>query len=370
MDLHRAAASLICIGFEGLEEPPSSARALIAQGVSGAILFRRNVERPAQIASLCASIKREAGRPFLLCVDQEGGRVARLRGAPFTAVPPMRAIGDAGDEALAFDVGRLLARDSRAAGFDVVFAPVLDVDTNPANPVIGDRSLSRDPQRVARLGVAIGRGIESVGVASCGKHFPGHGDTSQDSHQTLPRLAHGLARLREVELVPFGAWARAGLASVMTAHIEFEALAPGMPSTFSEKVQTQLLRRELGFAGVLVSDDLEMKAVADRYPMEEAAVRSVLAGVDWLLVCHRADRQQACIDGLAHEAERSPAFRQRLLEAAGRIERLATRFAAAPAEPGSALGALDSPEHRALAARVAGAGKVTALRDPTEPARG
>ena len=135
MDLHRAAASLVCIGFEGLAAP-EPALDLVGQGVSGAILFRRNIAEPEQVAGLCASLKRAAGRRFLLSVDQEGGRVARLRDAPFTAVPTMREIGERGDEALARDVGRLLGREVRAAGFDMDFAPVLDVDTNPANPVI------------------------------------------------------------------------------------------------------------------------------------------------------------------------------------------------------------------------------------------
>ncbi|MGI5861862.1 MAG: beta-N-acetylhexosaminidase [Myxococcales bacterium] len=365
MDLHRAAASLVCIGFEGTAAP-KPALDLIAQGVSGAILFRRNIAEAEQVAGLCASLKRVAGRPFLLSVDQEGGRVARLRDAPFTAVPTMREIGGRGDEALALDVGRLLGREVRAAGFDMDFAPVLDVDTNPANPVIGDRSLSRDPLEVVRLGVALGEGLESAGVASCGKHFPGHGDTSQDSHLTLPRLPHEMSRLREVELVPFAAWARAGLAAVMTAHVVFEAIEPGLPATFSERVQTGLLRGELGFRGVNVSDDLEMKAIADNYPMDEAAIRSVLAGVDLLLVCHCADRQQACIDGIAREAERSAAFRERVLASSRRVEKLLARFALPARDPRESLAALATEEHRALARRVASAGKLVDLHDPTE----
>jgi beta-N-acetylhexosaminidase len=369
MELRRAAASLICIGFEGQEEPPAAARELIAQGASGAILFKRNVAGAAQTARLCAALKREAGRPFFLAVDQEGGRVARLRGEPFTAVPAMRQVGAADDETLAFDVGRLLAREVRAAGFDVDFAPVLDVDTNPANPVIADRSLAREAQRVARLGVALGRGLEAEGVASCGKHFPGHGDTSQDSHRELPRLPHAMERLREVELLPFAAYARAGLASIMTAHVVFEAISAALPATFCRQVQTGLLREELGFAGLTISDDLEMAAIADRYPMDEAAVRAVEAGVDLLLVCHRADRQLQCIDGLVREAQGSPAFRARLLEAAGRVEQFARRWARPPVDPEVALAALSSAEHRALAERVRRAGEATALPDPTEYGR-
>jgi beta-N-acetylhexosaminidase len=364
VDCHRLAASVVVVGFDGTE-PPMEVVELNRQGVAGAILFRRNVASPVQIAELCAELKRAAERPYLLCVDQEGGAVARLRGPPFTEVPSMRRLGERCDEALARDVGRLLAREVRAAGIDVNFAPVLDVDTNPANPVIGDRSLSRDPSVVARLGVALAQAMESEGVASCGKHFPGHGDTSQDSHLTLPRLPHGMERLEQVELVPFKAYARAKLASLMTAHVVFEALDSGVPATFSEEAQTGLVRRKLGFEGVLISDDLEMKAISDHHGMDEAAVRSILAGVDLLLVCRQADRQQRAIDGLAREAGRSPSFQARLSEAAGRVALLASRFARGPADPKSGLAALDSAEHRSLVERVMRADAVSAV-DPTE----
>ncbi len=350
MDLHRLAAGLVVMGFEGTEAP-AEARSLIAQGVCGAILFTRNIEGAAQVARLNDALKREAGRPFVTCVDQEGGRVARLRGAPFTALPPMRVLGELGDESLAFGIGALLAREVRAVGFDVDFAPVLDVDTNPRNPVIGNRSLSREGQEVARLGVALARGIESEGVASCGKHFPGHGDTSQDSHLTLPGLPHTMERLRRVELVPFAAYAREGLSAIMTAHIVFEALDPGIPATFSRTVLHGLLRDELGFRGVVVSDDLEMKAIADGFGMGEAGVRSVAAGADLLLVCHRADRQQAVIDALAAEAARSPTFRARVEEAARRVDAMVRRFASAP-QGEAGLARLGQPDHRSLAMRA------------------
>src|SRR5690606_30968294 len=215
--LHRDVARLFMVGFPGTT-PDSELLKLMAAGVSGAILFRRNVGTAEETAALNAELKAKAGRPFLLAVDQEGGRVARLRGAPFTSLPAMRTLGAQGDTNAIERVGRLLAHELRALHFDWDFAPVLDVDTNPANPVIGDRAFSDDPQEVARLGVALGRGLEAGGVASCGKHFPGHGDTSQDSHLELPHLPHDLERLRQVELVPFAAWARAGLASLMTAH--------------------------------------------------------------------------------------------------------------------------------------------------------
>jgi beta-N-acetylhexosaminidase len=358
--LFRECAALFVVGFPGTSTD-APVRALIDDGVAGVILFKRNVESPAQVASLVRELKTHAGRPLLASVDQEGGRVARLRGAPFTTLPAMRDIGRPRDLGLAQRVGRLLAFEVRALGFDVDFAPVLDVDTNPANPVIADRSLHREAAEVARLGVALGQGLEAGGVASCGKHFPGHGDTSQDSHTDLPRLPHSLERLREVELAPFAAWAKAGLASVMTAHVIFDALDPGVPATMSHKVLDGLLRRELGYDGVVVSDDLEMKAVADHFSVERAVVDGVNAGVDLFLVCHHADVQRAAIEALVRAVEDGRVTRERLAQAGARVSGLMRRFVHGPED---LLGTLGSAEHQRLAAGL-GVGEFVG-RDPTE----
>lgn len=348
------------IGFPG-PVPTAEFKALVKDGAFGAILFKHtgNIVSAEQTAELCREIKSIAGRPFMLAVDQEGGRVARLRGSPFTALPPMREIGARGDVRLAERIGRLLAFELRAVGFDWDFAPVLDVDTNPANPVIGDRSFHRDAAKVAGLGLALARGLEAGGVASCGKHFPGHGDTTQDSHLTLPRLPHDLERLRAIEFVPFRAYAEAGFASVMTAHVVFEAIDPGVPATMSEKAMS-LLRTELGFDGVLVSDDFEMKAIADRFELGDVAAKSARAGVDLSLVCHRADRQRAAIEGLVKAVERGDVPRSRIEEALRRLDRLEQGFAHSAENAFSRLG---SAEHRVLADGLAAA---VAGRDPTE----
>lgn len=359
-ELFRQCARLFVVGFPGLT-PDRPLEGLIADGVAGVILFKRNVESSAQVASLVRALKTTAGRPLLASVDQEGGRVARLRGAPFTTLPPMRDIGRTGDAALATRVGRLLAYEVRALGFDVDFAPVLDVDTNPANPVIGDRSLSRDPHEVARLGVALAQGLEAGGVASCGKHFPGHGDTAKDSHLDLPSLPHSLQRLREVELVPFAAFARAGLASLMTAHVIFDALDPGVPATMSAKVLDALLRRELGYDGVVVSDDLEMKAIADHFSIERAVVEGLKAGVDLFLVCHHADLQRSAIEAVVRAVEAGEVSRERLAQALARVDRLMTRFVRGPEDLLSSLG---SAAHLALG-RGLGVETFASL-DPTE----
>jgi beta-N-acetylhexosaminidase len=357
--LYRDCARLFMVGFPGPRIDDDFA-ALMDDGLFGAILFKRNVGTAQETAALCRDIKSRAGRPFILSVDQEGGRVARLRGAPFTTLPSMRELGQRQDLALVERVGRLLAHELRAVGFDWDFAPVLDVDTNPTNPVIGDRSFSRDPDEVARLGVALARGLEAGGVASCGKHFPGHGDTTTDSHLTLPRLPHDLERLRRVELVPFRAFAQAGLASLMTAHVLFDALDPKVPATMSPRALNGLLREELGFDGVLVSDDLEMKAIADHYSVEEAAVEGTRAGVDLFLVCHQADVQRRAIEALVRAVESGRVPRSRIDEAHRRLARLESRFAHGPEER---LATLGDDEHRALAH---GLDSTFSGKDPTE----
>jgi beta-N-acetylhexosaminidase len=353
-------AGLLCVGFHGTSPSPEVLE-LVRRGAYGVILFARNVESAEQVAELSAALKRAAGRPLLVSVDQEGGRVARMRGPHgFTELPPMRALGRTGDPELARAVGALLGRELRAVGIDQDYAPVVDVDTNPANPVIGDRSFGRDPFVVGRLGAALARGLQSVGVAACAKHFPGHGDTSQDSHQVLPHLSHPLARLAQVELVPFRALAAAGVASVMTAHVVFDALDDRLPATLSRPV-LDLLRERCGFDGCVVSDDLEMKAVMEHFPLEEAVPAAVAAGVDGLLVCHRADLQHRTIDLLRGAVERGAVSHARLAEARARVSALLGWAGPAP-DPRAARASLRTAESLRLAARIPA---LAAGQDPT-----
>lgn len=353
---------MFMVGFPG-PTPNAELRELLRKGAFGVILFKRNIVDLSQLSSLIAEIRSYTTRPVAIAVDQEGGRVARLRGAPFAPIPPMRQIGEQGTEALAEQVGRLLAYELSAVGFNWNFAPVLDVDTNPLNPVIGDRSFHRDPQRVAALGVVLARGMEAGGIASCAKHFPGHGDTSQDSHLTLPRLPHDMERLRNVELVPFRAYASAGLASVMTAHVLFEAVDADLPATMSPKVLREILREELGFKGVIVSDDLEMKAIADRFTMEEATTVGALAGVDLFLICEHAEMQQRAIEALIHAVEKGRVPRSTIEQAHSRLTALLGRFAR---RPPLGLAALNDSTHAKLALGLSSEGLGV---DPTEMGR-
>jgi len=358
--LDQDVAGLFAVGFAGTSASHEVLE-LVRRGVYGVVLFARNVVDAEQVAALVADLKEAAGRPLLVSVDQEGGRVARLR-APqgFTELPPMRALGATGDANLAFEVGALLARELRAVGIDQDYAPVVDVDTNPANPVIGDRSLSRDAGEVARLGTALAQGLEAGGVAACAKHFPGHGDTSQDSHKDLPHLPHGLVRLRAVELLPFRALAAAGVASVMTAHVVFDALDPRRPATLSAPAM-RLLREECGYGGCVISDDLEMSAVAQHFSLEETVPSALAAGVDALLVCHSPEVQHRAIDVARAAVESGAISRERLAEARRRVAAL-LRWAGPPADPRAVRAKLRTEAHLALAARLP---SLASGRDPT-----
>lgn len=342
------AARTLTVGFYDtvLSDP---LKRLLDRGVGGVVLFGRNVVDAEQVAGLVHAIKTYAGRPLMVGLDQEGGLVQRLR-VGFTRIPPMRAVGALRDETVAFEMGRLLGRELRAVGVDVNYAPILDVDTNPANPIIGNRSFSRDPALVASLGVALGRGLEAEGVAACGKHFPGHGDTAQDSHHELPRLPHDMKRLEAVELVPFRAWKAAGLSSVMTAHVIFEALDREVPATMSKAVLTGLLRETLGYEGLIITDDIEMKATFDHYGYEKAAKMGLAAGVDNFLCCHTAEVAHGIVDCLVRAVESGEIPEARLVDASNRVGSFVARFARGPERFASER--LATKEHLAFVAEL------------------
>jgi beta-N-acetylhexosaminidase len=336
---------MICAGFTGTSVPRDMVD-LIRRGIGGAVLFKRNFANAQQLADLCAELKRIADRPFLICIDHEGGRVTRL-GPPFTRIPPMRAVGRSTPQA-ARKIGQLMARELRAANIDMNLAPVLDVDSNPANPVIANRSFGRTPDLVATMGCAMIGGLQGGGVAACGKHFPGHGDTSQDSHKDLPRLGHDLTRLKEVEIPPFVAAIKAGVAAIMTAHIRFVDIDPAFPATMSAPV-LRILREDLRFKGVIVSDDLEMNAVVGDYGLEEVMSRCSSAGVDLFMFAHSAAKQNQAIDILTRDAERRLLPREVVRGAGKRLDRLFARFVR-PARKVKLSAILGCPKHQAIVA--------------------
>jgi len=327
--------------------------------LGGGVLFSRNIEAPEQVVELAAEIE-ALGRsaPAWVSVDQEGGRVARLK-EPFTKWPPMAVLGRSGSEALAERFGRALARELAAAGITLDYAPVLDIHTNPKNPVIGDRALAERAGEVARLGAVIIRALQGEGVAACGKHFPGHGDTSTDSHHELPLVEHPPDRLRAVEFEPFRAAIREGVAFIMTAHVFVPALDEEAPATLSPRIVQRLLREELGYDGVILSDDLEMKAISARLPIQQAAVQAIRAGCDGLLICSGDFETQArTLEALIRAAETGELPAARLDSALLRLRRAKERFLSSDRPRTSARlrelrSVIGRDEHQAIAAEMA-----------------
>jgi beta-N-acetylhexosaminidase len=361
-EIVRKIGQRLVIGFEG-QKPSTEIRQLLREyAVGGIILFSRNVEEPEQLVELTVelrSIARESRHeaPLLIGVDQEGGRVARLQD-PWTRWPAARALGRTRSEDMAREMGAALARELASCGIHCDFAPVMDVDSNPDNPVIGDRSFGDDPDLVGRIGAAMIRGLQKGDVAACAKHFPGHGDTDKDSHLDLPRLSHACERLDAVELRPFRAAIEADVAMIMTAHIVMAALDDGVPATLSSRVIGDLLRRDMGYEGVIASDDLEMKAISTSWSMERAAVLAAQAGCDLLLVCHTPDAQAAAAEGLIRAVETSDLSRESLDASERRIQSLKRRYCARDVDPDprSARRTAGLPEHQALAKRIAADG--------------
>jgi beta-N-acetylhexosaminidase len=357
--LRHEIGQLLVAGFDG-HQVPVELRALAREfGLGGVILFARNISEPEQVAELCFECARLVpNTPLWVSVDQEGGRVARLR-APFTEWPPMATLGRSGDKGLAERCARALAMELKAVGINLDYAPVLDIHTNPKNPVIGDRALSDKAETVARMGAAIVRALQSEGIAACGKHFPGHGDTHTDSHLELPLVEHPPDRLRAVELLPFKAAIDAQVATIMTAHVFIPSLDDQRPATLSKRVVTTMLREELNFEGVILSDDLEMKAIASTYSVPTAAVLAVEAGCDGVLVCSsNYDVQAASLEALVHAVEAETLPLSRVQSALRRHERTKERFLTEPVNSrplkGHALRQLiGRDEHRAIAEEMA-----------------
>ncbi|HXV49057.1 MAG TPA: beta-N-acetylhexosaminidase [Candidatus Binatia bacterium] len=292
----------------------------------GFILFRDNCIAPGQIVQLCRSLWQSAlETPPFIAIDHEGGRVQRLP-EPFTRFPAPTRIGGTGNADLAYRLGRAAAEELRLAGINLNFAPVLDVDSNAANPIIGDRAFGTNAAAVIEFGSAWMRGLIDGGIIPCGKHFPGHGGADQDSHLELPTVMKSLAELIATELLPFAHACRNRIDSLMTAHVLYPALDPRLPATLSEPIVTGLLRHQYGYDGVVFSDDMDMKAISDNYGVDESAALAVRAGVDVLLFCHEAAKATQAFEFLCHEAERDPELRARVESSFRRILTLKQRY--------------------------------------------
>lgn len=351
---------LLFVGFHGLEPPPELAQLIREGRVGGVVLFSRNIGTPEQVRTLTRTLHdlAPADAPLTVALDQEGGRVQRLRD-PWTRWPPMRSLGGAPLQHTR-NFARALSLELLDAGFDLDFAPVVDVDSNPDNPVIGDRSFGRDAQLVGRHAAAQIEVMQELGVAACAKHFPGHGDTDLDSHFALPRLDLSRDQLDRRELAPFRAAIAAGVASVMSAHVLFPKLDPKRPATLSPEVMG-VLREDLGYDGLVITDDIEMKAIADHFSVEDRSLGALRAGLDVILTCSAADLRDEVLSKLErapdtlveHALHRVVAFK----EAYGRSLSVVPLTEAGP----------PFPSHQALAEQLRELGTDTGEgQDPTE----
>jgi beta-N-acetylhexosaminidase len=340
-------------GFAGKTLPDPVQRALGEGRLAGVILMGRNLGTPPETRALTDSIRAASPLPPLIMVDQEGGRVMRLP-EPFTPWPSLRELGRKDESGLARETAAAMAAELTAAGINVNLAPVLDVDSNPANPVIGDRSLGLDPERVAILGTAMIEGFRQAGLICCAKHFPGHGDAAVDSHSDLPVVDADRATLDRRELRPFEAAVHARVPMVMTAHVKYPGLDPYYPATLSHPILTQLLRLEMGFGGVILTDDLEMGALARYMPIADAAYSAVKAGADLLLSCSGLEAAEAVGKTVREGLKHGLLNMDQVMLAVRRVLALKEQYLLAAPAVAPEPAVIGCARHRQLAQRIRG----------------
>ncbi len=327
-DLTHLIGQSLMLQFEGPELTSDVRAALARIRPGGVVLFSSNIQSPEQIVGLCRDLQAEARAlglpPLLIAADQEGGTVSRLP-EPFVTVPSPMAQAASGDPRAAERCAFISGRQLRDVGITMNFAPVLDVNLQPANPVIRTRAFGDDADTVARFGLAALRGYEAAGVIATAKHFPGHGDTDVDSHHGLPVVAHDRARLRAIELAPFAGAIATGVPAIMTAHIIFPALDEH-PATLSRRILTGLLREELGYDGLIVTDAMDMGAIVDRYGREQAAVRAKAAGADVLEMVDTLETQIAAADALRRAVASGELTESCFETTAHRLDTLRSRY--------------------------------------------
>lgn len=345
---------LLMVGFQGTELSQEFLDWSHECRPGGVILFSRNLVDPEQVARLTNALQENAPNPpLLIAIDEEGGCVSRLpRG--FTTFPAASRVAACHSPDAAYGAAEVTARELRAVGINMNLAPVLDVNSNPANPIIGDRAYGTRPEQVCTYGMAVMQGLEDNGIIPCGKHFPGHGDTMTDSHHVLPVVEADRARLDAVELEPFRQAIRRGLPAIMTAHVRYPALDAEAPATLSRPVLTDLLRNQLGFEGVTLTDDMEMRAILDHQPIGNASVRALQAGADMVVICHQQERQQEAVSAIEQALERGELSWERLTASVARIRALKKQRLEPfqPVDSSRVTETVGHPRHRALLAKI------------------
>lgn len=314
----------LCIfGFDGYVLPDLMKQMIRDWNLGGVIFFKRNIESKKQVKDLIKEVKTLQKKiPLFVSVDHEGGRVFRLP-PPFTQITTARELAQ---KNAAFETGVLMGQELKEVGFNLNYAPVLDVDSNPKNPIIGDRSFGNNPEAVIEHALELARGLRSEGVIPCGKHFPGHGDTAQDSHLELPIVNRDLESLEKVEFPPFEAAVKANIEMLMTAHVLYPNLDPENPATLSKSILTGLLREKMGYEGLIISDDFNMKAVSDEYGLGEASRLFLEAGGDIPLICRGEESELEALEYLEKSIRDKSLDLLKVDQAHERILKLKGRF--------------------------------------------
>lgn len=320
MTLEQKIGQMFICGFHSLVPDDQIKKLIQEHHLGGVIYFRRNIGDPEQVANLSASLQKlsadQGNLPLWIAIDQEGGMVARIDHKRVSRIPGNMALGATGNPDYSYEVSRVSAEELLQLGINMNFAPCLDVNNNARNPVIGVRSFGEDPERVAEHGVAVIKAFQEKGLSAAAKHFPGHGDTNVDSHMGLATVEHDLDRLQQVELKPFIEAIRAGVDVIMTAHVIFPAIEPErIPATLSRSVLTGLLREDLAYDGIIVTDCLEMHAIAKFFGIGEGAVKAIEAGADVVLVSHTLNDQIEAIEAVKH-AVRTGRISEKTIDAA------------------------------------------------------
>ena len=329
MNLEKKIGQLFIVGFEGTELSQSIVGLIKQEKIGGVILFSRNFKDVPQLIRLINDVQTCSFEyqdvPLFVSVDQEGGRVSRL-GPPFTQFPSCAEIGGSNDEIQTKSYAESLANELKVCGINMNYAPVLDILTNKENKVIGDRAFGSDPDLVSCHGNIVIKEFLDQNLIPVGKHFPGHGSTSLDSHFDLPDVDTSMEHLKTFETMPFQKAIQNGLEVIMTAHVRYHRMDPLFPATLSKTIVTRFLKEDLGYKGLIITDDLEMKAVERYYSEEEIPVLAVLAGADCLLVCHNHERQQVFIKGLKTAVKKGVISEKRIQESFDKIMDLKNRF--------------------------------------------
>ena len=300
--MHQQIGQQIIVGLKGLQLEKDEADFIVKNNIGGVILFARNVESPEQIRHLVLDLQALRTRmperaPLFVSIDMEGGRVHRLK-PPFTKWPALNTVGKIDSTSVAFRFAQAMGDELRSVGINLDYAPCIDVFTNPQNTVIGDRALASSAETVARLGSAMVRGYIKSGIIPCAKHFPGHGNTLVDSHIDLPIEQRSLAELESVEFEPFKKAIRARLDLIMVAHIKYSKIDPEWPASLSEIFLRKILRDQLRYRGLVITDDLDMGALKNNYPKPLIAVRALQAGCNVLLYCNETDSPPTAIEAI------------------------------------------------------------------------